>query len=154
MAISDKEWKALVGILKKAVRGEAGADAKSDAGKETKKESGDSKSGGMEDWEVEGLTTKELLKQIAIRSELNAKEAEHNKFLRDKEATRQNIRNIHGDIERLISYVNVIETPHSYDTDIEKNRKDFKRFYTQYDKRRNKSIRIFPEHFLQWYDTL
>jgi len=59
-----------------------------------------------------------------------------------------------GDIERLISYVNVIETPHSYDTDIEKNRKDFKRFYTQYDKRRNKSIRIFPEHFLQWYDTL
>ncbi len=59
-----------------------------------------------------------------------------------------------GDIERLISYVNVIETPHSYDTDIEKNRKDFKRFYTQYDKRRNKSIRIFPKHFLQWYDTL
>tara|TARA_B100000287_G_scaffold403062_1_gene424503 strand:+ start:336 stop:1667 length:1332 start_codon:yes stop_codon:yes gene_type:complete len=59
-----------------------------------------------------------------------------------------------GDIERLISYVNVIETPHSYDTDIEKNRKDFKRFYTQYDKRRDKSIRIFPENFLQWYDTL
>ena len=59
-----------------------------------------------------------------------------------------------GDVERLISYVNVIETPHSYDTDLDKNRKDFKRFYTQYDTRRNKSIRIFPENFLQWYDTL
>lgn len=59
-----------------------------------------------------------------------------------------------GDVERLISYVNVIETPHSYDTDLDKNRKDFKRFYTQYDIRRNKSIRIFPENFLQWYDTL
>ena len=59
-----------------------------------------------------------------------------------------------GDIERLISYVNVIETPHSYDTDLDKNRKDFKRFYTQYDIRRGKSIRIFPDNFLEWYDTI
>ena len=59
-----------------------------------------------------------------------------------------------GDIERLISYVNVIETPHSYDTDLDKNRQDFKRFYTQYDKRRDKSIRIFPNNFLEWYDTI
>lgn len=59
-----------------------------------------------------------------------------------------------SDIERLISYVDVIETPHLYDTDLEKNRRDFKRFYTQYSKRRNKPIDVFPEEFLQWFNTL
>ena len=59
-----------------------------------------------------------------------------------------------GDIERLISYVDVIETPHSYDTDLEKNRSDFKKFYTQYSSRRNKPIDVFPEEFLQWFNTL
>lgn len=59
-----------------------------------------------------------------------------------------------SDIERLISYVDVIETPHSYDTDLEKNRSDFKKFYTQYSSRRNKPIDIFPEEFLQWFNTL
>lgn len=59
-----------------------------------------------------------------------------------------------SDIERLISYVDVIETPHLYDTDLEKNRKDFKRFYDQYSKRRDKSIDVFPEEFLQWFNSL
>ena len=59
-----------------------------------------------------------------------------------------------SDIERLISYVDVIEAPHSYDTDLEKNRSDFKKFYTQYSSRRNKPIDIFPEEFLQWFNTL
>lgn len=59
-----------------------------------------------------------------------------------------------GDIERLISYVKVIDIPHSYDKDIEQNRKDFKRFYTQYDKRRNKSIEVFPTNLLDWYNRL
>ena len=57
-----------------------------------------------------------------------------------------------GDVERLIEYVKVIETPHAYDTDLEANRRDFKKFYTQYDMRRNKTIRIFPKEFLEWYD--
>ena len=59
-----------------------------------------------------------------------------------------------SDIERLISYVDVIETPHSYDTDLEKNRKDFKKFYTQYSSRRNKPLDVFPQEFLQWFNTL
>jgi organic radical activating enzyme len=59
-----------------------------------------------------------------------------------------------SDVERLISYVNIIETPHSYDTDLEKNRKDFKKFYTQYSYRRNKPIDVFPQEFLQWFNTL
>lgn len=59
-----------------------------------------------------------------------------------------------SDIERLISYVDVIETPHLYDTDLEKNRRDFKRFYTQYSKRRNKPIDVFPEEFMLWFNSL
>lgn len=62
--------------------------------------------------------------------------------------------NEQSDVERLISYVSVIETPHSYDTDLTLNRADFKRFYDQYSKRRNKSIDIFPKEFLEWYNTL
>ena len=59
-----------------------------------------------------------------------------------------------SDVERLISYVNIIETPHSYDTDLEKNRKDFKKFYTQYSSRRDLSINVFPQEFLQWFNNL
>jgi organic radical activating enzyme len=59
-----------------------------------------------------------------------------------------------SDIERLISYVDVIETPHSYDTDLDANRRDFKKFYSQYSARRNKSIEVFPEEFLHWFNTL
>ena len=59
-----------------------------------------------------------------------------------------------SDVERLISYVNIIETPHSYDTDLEKNRKDFKKFYTQYSSRRDISINVFPQEFLQWFNNL
>jgi organic radical activating enzyme len=59
-----------------------------------------------------------------------------------------------SDVERLISYVNIIETPHSYDTDLEKNRKDFKKFYTQYSSRRDISINVFPQEFLQWFNSL
>lgn len=59
-----------------------------------------------------------------------------------------------SDVERLISYVNIIETPHSYDTDLDKNRKDFKKFYTQYSSRRDISINVFPQEFLQWFNTL
>jgi organic radical activating enzyme len=59
-----------------------------------------------------------------------------------------------SDVKRLISYVNIIETPHSYDTDLEKNRKDFKKFYTQYSSRRDISINVFPQEFLQWFNNL
>lgn len=59
-----------------------------------------------------------------------------------------------SDIERLISYVDIIETPHLYDTDLDKNRRDFKRFYEQYSKRRDKNIDVFPEEFLQWFNSL
>jgi organic radical activating enzyme len=64
------------------------------------------------------------------------------------------IGNEKSDVERLISYVNVIETPHAYDDDLELNRKDFKSFYSQYSHRRNKTLDVFPGELLEWYNTL
>lgn len=58
-----------------------------------------------------------------------------------------------GDIERLLEYVKVVETAHEYDTDLDINRKDFKRFFNQYDQRRNKSIEIFPDYFLERFEN-
>ena len=60
-----------------------------------------------------------------------------------------------GDIERLINYVKVVQQGHDYhDFDWEANVRDFKRFYSQYDKRRNKTIEVFPEDFLEWYNKI
>jgi len=56
------------------------------------------------------------------------------------------------DLKRLLKYVKVIETAHSYDDDLEVNRRDFKSFFKQYDKRRNTSINVFPDYFLEWFN--
>mgnify|MGYP002629055968 CR=1 FL=1 len=53
-----------------------------------------------------------------------------------------------SDIERLISYVSVVEDAHLYDNDLEVNTKDFRSFYKQYDERRNKSFDVFPKFLL------
>ena len=60
-----------------------------------------------------------------------------------------------GDIERLINYVKVVQQGHDYhDFDWEANVRDFKRFYSQYDKRRDRTIEVFPEDFLEWYNKI
>jgi organic radical activating enzyme len=57
----------------------------------------------------------------------------------------------HDDIKRLLEYVRVVETAHAYDNDLEINRRDFKSFFKQYDKRRNKTIEVFPDYFLNGF---
>jgi hypothetical protein len=57
-------------------------------------------------------------------------------------------------VQRLIDYLDVVKTPHSDTFDLEKLRKDFKNFYTQYDQRRGKNfIETFPD-LAEWYNTL
>jgi organic radical activating enzyme len=58
-------------------------------------------------------------------------------------------------IERLIDYIDVVEKGHNT-TEDDKSvlHHDFKSFYEQYDKRRNKDIRkTFPE-ITEWYDSI
>jgi hypothetical protein len=60
-----------------------------------------------------------------------------------------------GDIERLINYIRTVERGHDFaDPDMKANIRDFKRFYTQYDMRRDRTIDVFPQYFLDWYNSI
>ena len=57
-------------------------------------------------------------------------------------------------LDRLIEYLQVVDKPHSEGFDIPKLHNDFKKFYTQYDIRRNHTFaRAFPE-LEAWYESL
>ena len=57
-------------------------------------------------------------------------------------------------IERLVDYLNIVETPHSEAFEMPKLLNDFKEFYKQYDERRNKNFtETFPE-LEEWYNGL
>ena len=59
-------------------------------------------------------------------------------------------------IERLIDYIEVVNKGHvSVSDDKISLHHDFKSFYTQYDKRRNKDFRsTFPQSLVNWYDSI
>lgn len=59
-----------------------------------------------------------------------------------------------GQLIRLIEYLQVVETPHSEAFEMPRLHNDFKKFFTQYDLRRNKSFGLaFPE-LDNWYESL
>jgi organic radical activating enzyme len=56
--------------------------------------------------------------------------------------------------QRLIDYLDVVQTPHSEAFDLDKLRHDFGKFYAQYDQRRGKDfVTAFPD-LADWYLTL
>jgi len=57
-------------------------------------------------------------------------------------------------LQRLIDYLDVVKTPHMGAAEQSVLQQDFKKFYTQYDERRNKNfIQTFPA-LADWYTTL
>jgi hypothetical protein len=57
-------------------------------------------------------------------------------------------------VQRLIDYLDVVKTPHSDAFDMPQLHNDFKKFYQQYDQRRDKNFEsTFPE-LKGWYITL
>ena len=54
----------------------------------------------------------------------------------------------------LIDYLDVVKTPHSDTFDMPKLHNDFKRFYTQYDKRRGKDFATAFPSMKDWYNEL
>jgi hypothetical protein len=57
-------------------------------------------------------------------------------------------------ILRLITYLEEIDTPHNGASSIEVLEKDFKKFYSQYDKRRGKNfVETFPS-LAEWYNKI
>lgn len=57
-------------------------------------------------------------------------------------------------VERLIDYLDVVKTPHSEAFEMPKLLNDFKQFYQQYDKRRNKNFTQTFTQLAEWYKTL
>jgi hypothetical protein len=57
-------------------------------------------------------------------------------------------------IQRLIDYLDVVKTPHADAAEQQILQQDFKKFYTQYDQRRDKNfVETFPT-LADWYQTL
>jgi len=57
-------------------------------------------------------------------------------------------------LQRLIDYLNVVKTPHSEAFELPQLQNDFRQFYQQYDRRRNKDFeRTFPK-LKNWYNSL
>ena len=57
-------------------------------------------------------------------------------------------------IERLIDYLVTVDAPHRRTSNRITLWRDFKTFYSQYDERRGKSIRVFPKILTDWMDQL
>tara|TARA_R100000027_G_C2242868_1_gene92526 strand:+ start:189 stop:1526 length:1338 start_codon:yes stop_codon:yes gene_type:complete len=58
-------------------------------------------------------------------------------------------------MNRLIHYLETVESPHAGADTVEKLQHDFKHFYQQYDQRRNKNFRnTFSEEMVEWYGQL
>lgn len=57
-------------------------------------------------------------------------------------------------LQRLIEYLNTVDSPHSGALSREVLQRDFKNFYQQYDQRRGKDFKYTFPQLADWYDTL
>jgi hypothetical protein len=60
----------------------------------------------------------------------------------------------HNHLQRLIDYLDVVKTPHSEAFDISKLHNDFREFYRQYDRRRNKDLELTFPTLKEWYSKI
>jgi organic radical activating enzyme len=57
-------------------------------------------------------------------------------------------------VQRLIDYLDVVQTPHSETFEHEKLRNDFRQFYDQYDQRRGKDFCTTFPRLQEWYESI
>jgi organic radical activating enzyme len=57
-------------------------------------------------------------------------------------------------VQRLIDYLDIVKTPHTDSADHATLQRDFKRFYSQYDKRRGKNFTNTFTPLKEWYNSL
>jgi hypothetical protein len=57
-------------------------------------------------------------------------------------------------VQRLIDYLDVVRTPHSDAAEQLMLQQDFKKFYTQYDTRRNKDFSTTFPHLTDWFNKI
>ena len=87
-----------------------------------------------------------------------SKKQEHSQRLRDWLEINKNNPLVHemerNQVTRLIDYLVSVEQPHSEAFDMPKLHNDFKQFYSQYDRRRNKDFESAFPGLADWYRTL
>ena len=57
-------------------------------------------------------------------------------------------------LNRLIAYLDQVDSPHSEAFELPKLHNDFREFYTQYDQRRNKNFQDTFKNLTAWYDSI
>ena len=58
----------------------------------------------------------------------------------------------YNQMNRLVNYLDSVDSPHSGADTLERLQQDFKKFYTQYDKRRGKTFeKTFSPEMVEWY---
>ena len=58
----------------------------------------------------------------------------------------------YNQMNRLVNYLDSVDSPHSGADTLERLQQDFKKFYTQYDKRREKTFeKTFSPEMVEWY---
>lgn len=57
-------------------------------------------------------------------------------------------------IERLIDYLETVDAPHRRTSNKVTLWRDFKTFYKQYDERRDKSLKVFPQILTDWVESI
>ena len=84
------------------------------------------------------------------------KQAAVNKLRLQTEIFKQQLHDMEiNQIKRLIHYLETVDSPHSGADTVEKLQSDFKKFYQQYDQRRNKNFQAtFSQEMVEWYDGL
>jgi phosphoglycerate dehydrogenase-like enzyme len=57
-------------------------------------------------------------------------------------------------LQRLVDYLDVVRTPHAGAASQDLLQRDFKKFYTQYDQRRNKNFAATFPNLKEWYESI
>jgi hypothetical protein len=57
-------------------------------------------------------------------------------------------------MQRLVDYLDIVKTPHSGAAEQATLQQDFKKFYTQYDQRRNKNFAATFPNLKAWYESI
>jgi len=90
-----------------------------------------------------------LILPLAMRQEFA------NELRRFGDATNEQLHEYEfNQLQRLIEYLNNVDSPHSGALSREVLQRDFKHFYQQYDERRGKDFKYTFPQLAEWYDTL
>jgi organic radical activating enzyme len=94
---------------------------------------------------------------VTLPADIRSERANHiEKWLEDnwKEGKNGFMDHERDGLLRLIEYIKTVETGHEFTSSLESRERDWKSFYSQYDKRRNKDFKTAFPMLGDWYDSI